>query len=162
MLKTKRWWPQKFLHPAGELITFEGRRMPYGESVQFLAETQAAADMLSELIVEPGADGEASKARLVPPNGEDTGAWNLRYYSKLPSAERVTEILTRNVRNVEGLEEDGVAITTGAQLAEVADHILIGHIMIALRRLVMLTVDEGKDSGSPSTSSPEGTTSAGV
>lgn len=72
------------------------------------------------------------------------------------------DIFGRYVRNVEGLEVDGEAKTSGLDLLEVADEAGLNAVVGKLRRLFELSAKEGKASALPSTSSPEGAAGSGA
>lgn len=76
-------------------------------------------------------------------------------------AELLREVFGKYVRNVEGLELDGAAATSGLDLLEVADDEVVAAVVGRLRALSELSAREGKASASPSTSSPGGVTGAG-
>lgn len=162
MLKTKRWSRITYERPGLEAFSFEVRRMPHGEAVAFLAETQVMVDFQKQLEFDRDEKGEIKKVRFFidgQPATQDQ--WDTAYYKLTPPAPRVREIIAANVRDVRDLEEDGVAITTGEALADFADPALTVFVLMRLHDAIRLSVQEGKASSSPSTSSPGAETPAG-
>lgn len=81
-------------------------------------------------------------------------------FEKVPEAD-LGGLFANAVRNVGGLEMDGVEVTTGVQLLEAADDNLVFFVVLALHRLSNLSSAEAFRSASLSTSSPAEPTTRG-
>lgn len=71
------------------------------------------------------------------------------------SERELAEVFERYVRDVEGFEMDGVAITTGPELLKQADQDTALQVLIKIMGASKLSATEGNVTRSPSTLSPE-------
>lgn len=176
MLDLKRWKTVTYQLPdeGGELV-FDVKRPRAIEahkfrlaSMEMAASGIAAQDTLNResegLLLGPpeeekAKDSEAPADEAKPAKREPTPAEMARLIRvqadamrTLPVSEEMAELAFREfVRNVRGLAVDGEAITTGAQLYEVADIPLVLFVIGKIAALAKLSDAEGKASASPST-----------
>lgn len=123
------------------VISMELRRPKRAEARAFTAKF---ANMRKALVESTGAFKTATPAERL--------ANQLAIYDAM-AEDDVAEIFAKSVRNVGGLASDGVPITTGPELLEVADNDLTFFVISSLYGLMSLKEEEAKASASPSTSS---------
>lgn len=149
MLNVKRWEPVEYVVDAetGEKVTFEVKRLQYFEAEPFKIILAAAFAAIEKASSVPEADTQVYIEAL------------RSTYRELPR-EQVEAAFRDFVRNVQGLQVDGVAVVTGEGLFEVSDEKLVFFVLGSLHRRARLSVKEGKASSSQPTSASETTASS--
>lgn len=136
----KRWHDRTF-YVGGEPLTLKLKALSFGGSADFLRKLMAASKAAEEAKKDPA---------------------NLETMFTTIDAAWAKDVFTKSVRLSGSLEVDeGVTITTGAELFEEATPGLVIAVLFQLQKLALVTEAEGKASSSPSTSEPAGTSDAG-
>jgi hypothetical protein len=140
MLNLKSW--ERVVHEDTG-VSFEVKRLRQGESMDLIIMLSEGALEVGDVVKNDGmSETEFAQRQAVALR---------RAYSRMDQG-TVEALLTKYVRNVEGLTIDDEPITTGAGLYQWADLSLLMLALGSLRRFSSLTEKEGKGSSSPSTS----------
>lgn len=147
-MKIKKW--QRVTH-EGMGISLEIGRLSYSQKPQLAV---MAADVLGPLLAVGGGGGDEAGFTLAQKSAALREA-----FSKL-DAELIGDVFEHKVRDVQGVETEDGPVTTGKELLELADQTILMWVLTSLVNANQLSDQEGKASGSPSTSNTEATPSS--
>lgn len=136
MLTLKKW--SRITDPTTG-ISVEIGRLSYAEKPQLAAMLAAQFGIIQPLRVESTTAEERTAA--------------VHAYFQAMDHDLVKAMFAVRVRAVQGVETEDGPVTTGPQLLEIADDHIIQWVLTELIRFSSMSVDEGKASRSPSTSS---------
>lgn len=161
ILSIQRW--KRFERLIGRsVVAFDLKRLNALEAAPFvraLAEARSAFSMampngaIPDLPEDHTPEQKATQLEAIQALINRSVVARAKFFEALPD-ELIRRLFERAVRNVQ-LVLDGEDVKDGATLLEVADHQLLGAILNDLESMCSLSSDEGKDSGSRSTSGSE-------
>lgn len=139
----KRWFDEKYRF-HGEEIAFELKHLTAFEERSVRAPVVRAMGAMDDL---------KTAAELRIGTLAETSAATLEKMNESLSLAFTREVFEKYVRNVRGVrDEDGTERTDGLFLLEIADDAFLWHILLKLLGNGKVSAEEGKVSGSPSTS----------
>lgn len=139
----KRWFQEKYTF-KGEEISFELKHLTAFEERSVRAPVVRAMGAMDDL--KTASEQQTGKIA-------DVSAATLDKMNQSLSLEFTREVFEKYVRNVSGVcDEEGKPRTDGAFLMEIADDAFLWHILLRLLGNGKVSAEEGKASGSPSTS----------
>lgn len=143
MLVFKRWFPDSYTF-QGEVISFDLKHLTAAEERELRANVVRAMGAMDALkaVEDPATVAERSAEALEKIN------------KALPEA-FVKECFSKYIRNVKGAADESGPREDGAFIVEFADDAMTWFILLKLLGNGKVSAEEGKDSGSPSTSASE-------
>lgn len=168
-MKIKKW--RRVTH-EGTGISLEVGRLSYSQKPQLAV---MVAEVMGPLMAVRGAgagekDGKAEDGKaddLTPAQMAQQAAALAGKSAALREAfskmdpELIADVFEHKVRNVQELETEDGPVTTGKELLDVVDQTILMWVLTSLVSANQLSDQEGKASGSPSTSSSSATESSG-
>jgi hypothetical protein len=162
ILSLNTWERVEYRRGQGEdeiVLAYKVKRLRFDQAGEFVIASAEAFGALARVGIKLGEDGKPL-APSVEEMKVQTDA--LRdFYAAVPP-ELLKKAFEDWAKDVEGLVVDGAPATSGASLYEVADQSLVLFHLTKLREHARLAVEEGKASGSPSTSSVAPETAGGA
>lgn len=150
MFVFKKWFPAFY--------TFNGERIGYELKHLTAAEVREVRAVVVRVIgAQELAKAEATKT---PENAGEIGAAAIDRVSKALDPEFLRRVFANYVQNVTGVQDETGARTDGPVLLEFADDDFLISVLLGLLNKGKVSAEEGKASGSPSTSGSEGTAGA--